>query len=112
MGARQFLIYVYELKTTRCKKSYIGLSTNPKRRLRQHKNEAKKKWKFLTKCGRAVKRYGESSFYMELLAKTPDRTRAIELEAKFIKKRGLKRTWNSNRGGVYGSGNRHRRKIL
>ena len=101
------MIYVYELKTTKCRKSYIGLTTDPKRRLRSHRNVAKHKWKTLTKCGRAVRRYGADSFYLILLAKKDDRKRGIQLEAAFIKQRGLKRLWNSNRGGAY-TGSKHR----
>ena len=103
-------IFVYELKTTACRKSYIGLTTDPKKRLKAHKRVERHKWKTLTKCGRAVKRYGAHTFFMVLLAKTYDEERALSLESQFIKARGKKRLWNSNTGGSYPTKERQRKR--
>lgn len=95
------MFYLYQLKTTACNKYYIGITTNPDRRFRQHMQVAKHKWKTLTKCGRAVKRYGADTFSMRILEKNGDKKVIVELEVIWIKRFGMKRLWNSSRGGEY-----------
>ena len=91
--------YVYALVTTLCNKRYIGITTNPERRLRQHKSVHDKMWKTLTKCGRAVKRYGPESFSLEIKGEFFDMDEAAEFECILIKRFGMKRLWNSSKGG-------------
>ena len=92
--------YVYQLRTTACSKYYIGITTNPRRRLLQHLNVANHKWKTLTKCGRAVKRYGAGTFSMRLLAVCYTKDEARAKEKQWIKRFGMKRLWNENKGGA------------
>lgn len=91
--------YVYALVTTRCNKRYIGITTNPERRLRQHKSVEDKMWKTLTKCGRAVKRYGAASFSLEIKGTFITIEEAANFECELIKRFGVKRLWNSSKGG-------------
>ncbi len=95
------MYYIYILKTTACKKMYVGITTDPYRRFQQHKQVEKHKWKKLTKCGRAVKRYGASTFSLVIKDKADTKKEAAELEQKWIKRIGLKRLWNSSKGGEY-----------
>ena len=93
--------YIYILKTTRCNKVYVGITTNPYRRERQHKQVGKHKWKTLTKCGRAVKRYGAETFTLVVKESCKTKSEAAIIEKKWIKRFGMKRLWNSSRGGEY-----------
>jgi len=93
--------YIYSLKSSKCNKQYIGITTNPEKRFRAHMNTENKKWKTLTKCGKAVKRYGANTFSMRILGETFDRNEIVKLEKMWIKRIGLKRLWNSNIGGAY-----------
>jgi len=94
------LHYVYRLHTTACNKCYIGITTNPERRLRQHLNVARHKWKTLTKCGRAVKRYGADTFSMTIMYVCYEKNECRNMEKKIIKRFGMKRLWNENKGGA------------
>lgn len=93
------MFYLYVLRTTKCNKVYVGITTNPKRRERQHKQVAKHKWKTLTACGRAVKRYGAESFSLVIKGKFKTRAEAAIEEEIWIDRFGPKRTWNMNSGG-------------
>lgn len=93
------MYHIYVLKSTKCNKVYIGITTDPKRRERQHKNVANKMWKTLTKCGRAVKRYGPETFSLEVKESTPNKHEAADIEKKWIARFGKKRLWNSSSGG-------------
>lgn len=95
------IYYIYVLKTTKCNKVYIGITTDPVRRERQHKNVANKMWKQLTKCGRAVKRYGAESFSLVVKDQANTKAEAAMLEQKWIERFGKARLWNSSRGGEY-----------
>ena len=91
----------YSVYPTSSSKNYIGLTTDPNRRFKSHMNVAKHKWRTLTKCGRAVKRYGPDTFHMAIIHKCSCPKEAQRLEKAFIKKRGIKKLWNSNKGGRY-----------
>lgn len=93
--------YIYVLKTTKCRKVYIGITTDPARRLRQHLNCENKMWKKLTKAGRAVKRYGAESFSLVVKETTTSKTEATRIEKLWISRFGPKRLWNSSIGGEY-----------
>ena len=95
------IYYIYVLKTTECNKVYVGITTDPKRRERQHKNVESKMWKQLTKCGRAVKRYGASTFSLVVKDQATTKKEAARLERVWIERFGPKRLWNSSRGGEY-----------
>ena len=92
--------YVYQLRTTACNKYYIGITNDTNRRFNQHMSVAKHKWKTLTKCGRAVKRYGVDTFSMRILETCKTKKEARRLEKMWIKRFGMKRLWNENRGGA------------
>lgn len=100
------LYHIYILKTTRCSKVYVGITTDPARRERQHKNVAGLMYKQLTKCGRAVKRYGASTFSLVVKETTTSKKEAALLEQKWIERFGKSRLWNSSKGGegMYGKG--------
>lgn len=104
--------YVYVLKTTKCRKVYIGVTNDPKRRLKQHKSVENLMWKQLTCCGRAVKRYGANTFTMVLKGAFKTQKEAAEFECTLIKRFGKKRLWNSSTGaeGNYGAARRENRK--
>lgn len=105
--------YVYQLKSSACQhKSYIGISSNPRKRFRSHLNQEKRKWRELTKCGKAVKRYGADTFTMKILETHTDPDKAMEAETKWIRRLGRKKLWNStyNSGGSY-SGKAKRKKV-
>lgn len=91
--------FIYILKSSKCSKAYVGVSTNPERRFKQHLNVAKHKWRTLTKCGRAVKRYGASTFTMRIVAECKTSIEASKEEDKWIKRFGKKRLWNTTSGG-------------
>ena len=93
--------HIYVLSTTRCRKVYIGITTDPARRLRQHLNCEGKMWKNLTKAGRAVKRYGAATFSLVVKATTTSKTEAAKIEQEWIARFGPKRLWNSSKGGEY-----------
>lgn len=93
--------HIYVLSTTKCRKVYIGITTDPVRRLRQHLSCETKMWKKLTKAGRAVKRYGADSFSLTVKATTASKTEAARIEQEWISRFGPKRLWNSSRGGEY-----------
>ena len=95
------MYYLYILKTTKCNKVYVGITKDPKRRERDHKNTQNLKWGNLTKCGRAVKRYGADSFSLVIKAKSESKEEIIKLEKEWIARFGYKRLWNSSRGGEY-----------
>ena len=105
------MFYLYALRTTKCSKQYIGITNNPERRFKTHMGVAKHKWRTLTKCGRAVKRYGPETFRMEILEEHPDRESIMEAEKRWIKRFGLKRLWNENKGGAYASGRKNRKEV-
>lgn len=92
--------YVYRLSTTKCRKHYVGITTNPDRRFRQHLSVETRKWKELTKCGKAVKRYGAESFFMTIMYECKTKNEARTKEKAVIKRFGMKRLWNMNRGGA------------
>ena len=95
------MYYIYILKTTACRKVYIGITTDPDRRFRQHINVAKRKWKELTTCGRAVKRYGPETFSLVVKETCETKSEAAAAERKWIARFGRRRLWNSSRGGEY-----------
>ena len=96
------MYYLYRMRCTECNKFYIGITNNPKRRLKSHLSVEKLKWRDLTKFGRAVKRYGAKTFTMEIIQRTDDVEEIQRLESKWIKQLGLKRLWNSSiTGGAY-----------
>ena len=99
MEWRSIVFYVYQLRTTECNKFYIGVTNDPDRRFKQHMSQEKRKWKDLTKCGRAVKRYGAHTFSMRILERCENDSTAKRLEKVWIKRIGKRRLWNSNRGG-------------
>lgn len=93
--------HIYVLSSTKCRKVYIGITTDPKRRLRQHLNCENKMWKNLTKAGRAVKRYGADTFSLVVKETTTSKVEAARIEQEWIKRFGKKRLWNSSKGGEY-----------
>jgi len=93
--------YIYVMKSVLCSKQYVGMTNNPRKRLKSHLNSEKLKWYKLTKFGRAVKRYGAKSFTMRIIAETEDVDEAMKIESLWIKRLGSKRVWNSNTGGAY-----------
>lgn len=95
------MYYIYILKTTECKKVYIGITVDPIRRERQHKAVERLKWKDCTKCGRAVKRYGAHTFTLVVKEVCETKREAVIAERKWIKRFGFKRLWNSSKGGEY-----------
>ena len=104
------MYYIYVLKTTACNKVYVGCTTNPERREREHKRVEKRKWKDLTKCGKAVKRYGAHTFSLVVKEECETMDEAVIAEDKWIKRFGPKRLWNSSVKGGYG--NRIRKHIV
>lgn len=101
MNGESNMFYVYILKTTACNKLYVGITKDPKRRERNHKCVSKHKWKTLTRCGRAVKRYGPETFSLVVKASFETKEEAVEEEKKLIQRLGRSRVWNSSRGGEY-----------
>ena len=95
------MFYLYAIKSTECQKQYVGITNDPDRRFRTHMNTENKRWKCLTKCGKAVKRYGAHTFSMRIKAESESRNEIVALEKEWIKRIGLKRLWNSNIGGAY-----------
>lgn len=106
--------YVYQLRSSACQhKCYIGITNNPRKRFKSHMGAANLKWRELTKCGRAVKRYGPHTFTMRILDSFRTPEEAMEAETKWILRFGRKKLWNStyNSGGSYtGKSQRKRRK--
>lgn len=62
---------------------------------------AQHKWKTLTTCGRAVKRYGPESFKLIVKAGANTSREIAVIEKIWIKRFGPKRIWNSSKGGEY-----------
>lgn len=95
--------YIYQMKSSACQhKCYIGVTNNPRKRLKSHLNAEKLKWRQLTNFGRAIKRYGAKTFTMKIVAQTECIEEASLLETKWIQNLGHKRTWNHARfGGSY-----------
>lgn len=92
--------YVYQLKTTKCNKYYIGVTNNPERRFKQHCAQENRPWKKLTRAGKAIKRYGADTFSMRILEECETEQEACDLEFMWIKRFGRKRVWNGNCGGA------------
>lgn len=106
--------YIYQMKSTACQhKCYIGVTNNPRKRLKSHLSVEKLKWRQLTNFGRAVKRYGASTFTMKILDQTDDLEEASLLETKWIQRLGRKKVWNhAMKGGSYHANTKHRKPFI
>ena len=105
------IYYIYRMKSSACQhKCYIGVTNNPKKRLKSHLSVVTLKWKKLTNFGRAVKRYGAETFTMTILEETECIIEASEMETKWIQRMGRTKVWNhAMKGGSY-TANKNRRK--
>ncbi len=105
------MYYVYRMKSSACQhKCYIGVTNNPRKRLKSHLSVEKLKWRQLTNFGRAVKRYGADTFIMTILEETEDMAEASKIETKWIQRMGRTKVWNhAMKGGSY-TANKNRRK--
>jgi group I intron endonuclease len=76
--------FVYKLTCRETGKSYIGVSNNPKRRLWEHRKEARLNPKFV--IHHAMRKHGPDTFDMTVLCESNDKKHAYELlEPQFIK---------------------------
>lgn len=101
------------MKSSACQhKCYIGVTNNPRKRLKSHLNAERLKWRQLTNFGRAIKRYGADTFTMTILEETESIEEIRVLETKWITRLGRRRVWNhAMKGGSY-TANKNRKSFI
>jgi group I intron endonuclease len=94
--------YVYTISNTNNEKIYIGVTNNPTRRWREHLYKSDKVG--ISKLYAAMKKYGKSTFRMDIIYCTDDREHNFDMEVKFIHDlRTIDDGYNIDAGGKGGS---------
>lgn len=80
------MYYIYKITNIRNNKKYIGSTSNPSRRKKEHFKAAhlQSSLSYNYPLQKAIRKYGAENFRFEIIDKTPDRTRAVILEKQYI----------------------------
>jgi hypothetical protein len=87
---------IYSIKCKQSKKQYIGSAVNYDKRKRHHLDRLHNKKHHNIHLQRAWDKYGEQSFYFEIMEEVEDTTIILEREQCYIDNIGMKNLYNIN----------------
>ena len=97
--------YVYTISNINNDKLYVGVTNDPKRRWREHLYKSEKE--SVSKIYSAMKKYGKSTFSMNILYCTNDKDHNFDMEVEFISTLdSIDNGYNIDAGGKGGSTSR------
>src|SRR5271166_1488616 len=76
--------FVYKLTSPNTPKEYIGITTNPKRRMKEHKKNARYNVGGCSALYPAMRKYGTNSFVMTILKEGLNKQEVGDYEKKLI----------------------------